>query len=96
MLVIDDDPQVQELMKRFLENQGFTIRTVTNGLQAVEIVKLLRPAVITLDVMMPGIDGWGILAALKNDAETADIPVIMVSIVDDRTKGFTLGSAPST
>ncbi|MCS6851997.1 MAG: response regulator [Gemmataceae bacterium] len=93
VMVIDDDPQVQELMQRFLEGQGFAVYPVTNGLHALEVVKEVRPAVITLDVMLPGIDGWGILAALKNDAETADIPVVMVSIVDERTKGFALGAA---
>ena len=95
VLVVDDDPQVGELMKRFLDNKGFAIHTVASGPEALEVVKRLRPAAITLDVMMPGIDGWGVLAALKNDAETADIPVIIVSIVENRVKGFRL-VLPST
>ena len=93
VLVVDDDPQVGELMKRFLENEGFAIHTALSGTQALEMVKRLRPAVITLDIMMPGIDGWGVLAALKNDADTAEIPVIIVSIVENRVKGFRLGAS---
>jgi CheY-like chemotaxis protein len=79
-------------MKRFLEKEGFTIAVALNGIQALEIVKTLRPAAIVLDVLMPGIDGWGVLAALKNDADIADIPVIILSIVEDRNRGFLLGA----
>jgi|GEM_PF-3705920 len=92
VLVIDDDPEVGELMKRFLEKQGFVIHVALTGGQALDKVKTLRPAIVTLDVLMPEVDGWGVLAALKNDAEIADIPVIIVSIVDDRSKGFMLGA----
>ncbi len=92
VLVVDDDPQVGELMRRFLEKEGFDIHVALSGVQALEAVKALRPDVITLDVLMPGIDGWSVLAALKNDHEVADIPVIILSIVDDRSKGFMLGT----
>jgi signal transduction histidine kinase/DNA-binding response OmpR family regulator len=92
VLVIDDDPQVGELMKRFLEKEGFAIKVAFNGAQALEMVKIVRPAVIVLDVLMPGIDGWGVLAALKNDLEVADIPVIILSIVEDQSRGFLLGA----
>jgi PAS domain S-box-containing protein len=92
VLAIDDDPQVGEMMRRFLEHQGFDIHVAATGIQALEMVKNLRPDVITLDVLMPGIDGWGVLAALRNDADTAAIPVIVLSIVDERSKGFLLGA----
>src|SRR4029077_3082668 len=91
VLVIDDDPQVGELMKRFLEKEGFAVHVALRGAQALDVVKTLRPDVITLDVLMPDLDGWAVLAALKNDAVIADIPVIILSIVDDRSKGFMLG-----
>jgi CheY-like chemotaxis protein len=93
VLVIDDDPQACELMRRFLENRGFHIETAAGGPQALEMVKRIRPEVITLDVVLPGIDGWGVLAALKADAETASIPIILVTILDDRTRGYALGAA---
>jgi CheY-like chemotaxis protein len=93
VLAVDDDPQVGEMMKRFLEKQGFVVHVALTGVQALEMVKPLHPDVIVLDVLLPGIDGWGVLAALKNDAETADIPVIILSIVGERGKGVLLGAA---
>lgn len=92
VLVIDDDPQVADLMKRFLEKEGFVIVVAGTGAQGLDMVKSVQPDVVTLDIFMPGIDGWGVLAALKNDAETAEIPVVIVSILDDRKRGFLLGA----
>jgi PAS domain S-box-containing protein len=92
VLVIDDDPEVRELMRRHLSEQGFTVHLAASGGEGLEMVKKLRPDAITLDVLMPGIDGWGTLAALQADAETAGIPVIMITMVDDRTRGFALGA----
>jgi signal transduction histidine kinase/DNA-binding response OmpR family regulator len=92
VLVIDDDPDVRELMRRHLEEQGFTVHLAASGAEGLEMVKRLRPDAITLDVLMPGIDGWGTLAALQVDAETAHIPVILITILDDRTRGFALGA----
>src|SRR5262249_46486236 len=92
VLVIDDDPDVRELMRRHLGEQGFTVHLASSGAEGLEMVKRLRPDAITLDVMMPGIDGWGTLAALQADAETAHIPVILVTMLDDRTRGFALGA----
>jgi signal transduction histidine kinase/CheY-like chemotaxis protein len=92
ILVIDDDPQVAELMKRFLESEGFDIHVASTGAAGLEMVRTLRPDVITLDLVMPGIDGWAVLAALKNDAEVHDIPVVIVSIQDDPSRGVVLGA----
>jgi signal transduction histidine kinase/CheY-like chemotaxis protein len=93
VLVIDDDPSVHDLMRRSLEKDGFRVEVAADGKSGLALAKQLRPAVITLDVMMPRMDGWAVLTALKGDPATADIPVIMLTIVDDKQMGFALGAA---
>jgi len=93
VLVIDDDATVQDLLRRSLNRDGFRVETAADGATGLARARELRPAMITLDVMMPGMDGWEVLAALKENPETADIPVIVVSIVDERGLGFSLGAA---
>jgi CheY-like chemotaxis protein/nitrogen-specific signal transduction histidine kinase len=93
ILVIDDDPAVQELMTRFLNREGFRVGSALGGQEGLRLARELRPAAITLDVMMPGMDGWAVLSALKTDAVTADLPVIMLTIVDDKNLGYALGAA---
>ena len=92
VLVIDDDPAVHDLMRRSLIRDGFRVESAGNGAEGLERARALRPAVITLDVMMPHMDGWAVLTALKADPATADIPVILVTIVDDKQLGFALGA----
>lgn len=93
ILIIDDDTAVHELMGRFLGREGFQVVTASNGSDGLRLAKELRPAVITLDVMMPGVDGWAVLAQLKADPTTCDIPVVMLTIVDDHGRGYALGAA---
>lgn len=93
ILVIDDDPGVQELMTRFLNREGFRVASALDGQEGLRLARELRPAAITLDVMMPGMDGWAVLSALKADAATADLPVIMLTIVDEKNLGYALGAA---
>ena len=93
VLVIDDDPMVRELMERFLVKEGFRVVQAETGERGLELAREHHPCVITLDVMMPGSDGWAVLSELKGDPATADIPVVMLTIVDDRGRGFTLGAA---
>jgi len=93
VLVIDDDPAVRDLMGRSLRKDGFEVEVAENGRTGLEMARRLKPVVITLDVMMPGLDGWAVLTALKDDPGTANIPVIMMTIVDDKNMGFTLGAA---
>jgi signal transduction histidine kinase/CheY-like chemotaxis protein/ligand-binding sensor domain-containing protein len=93
VLVIDDDPAVQDMMRRSLEKDGFRVEIAADGRTGLELAKQLKPAVITLDVMMPGLDGWSVLTALKADPATADLPVVMLSILDDKQMGFALGAA---
>lgn len=81
ILVIDDDPNIAELISDFCAGFGYSVKTLTESQKAVETVKELRPSLITLDLQMPKVDGFEILKALKNDAETRHIPVIIVSIL---------------
>jgi CheY-like chemotaxis protein len=93
VLVIDDDATVRELMQRSLGKDGYRVEVAADGRTGLEMARRLKPAVITLDVMMPSLDGWAVLTALKADPATADIPVVMLTIVDDRNMGFALGAA---
>ena len=91
VLVIDDDPSSRDLIKRSLDKNGFYVKTASSGDEGLRLAGELHPSVITLDVLMPGMDGWAVLAALKAEPELADIPVIMITIVDDKNMGFSLG-----
>ena len=82
-----------ELTTRSLGKEGYRVECATDGKQGLALAKQLRPAVITLDVMMPGLDGWAVLTALKEDPVTADIPVIMMTIIDEEHIGFSLGAS---
>ena len=93
VLVIDDDPTQRDLIQRFLSKEGFCVRTAAGGEAGLRLARHLRPVAITLDVMMPDMDGWIVLSALKADADLRDIPVIMLTMVDDPKRGFTLGAA---
>ena len=93
VLVIDDDSMVRELMERFLRKEGFAVVLASNGQQGLALAKSHQPCLITLDVMMPESDGWAVLGDLKADPATADIPVVMLTIVDDHGRGFALGAA---
>src|SRR6266403_1196383 len=93
ILVIDDDPAVRDLMSRFLGKLGFNVLTVGSGDEGLRLAKRVRPAVITLDVVMHDCDGWSVLRRLKADAELSKNPVIMVTIVDNEAMGLDLGAA---
>ncbi|WP_267425913.1 response regulator [Methylobacterium sp. GC_Met_2] len=92
VLVIDDEANQRELMTRFLERQRFAVRTAGDGRTGLEMARALRPRAILLDVMMPEMDGWSVLAALKADPELAGIPVVMVSFVADAALSASLGA----
>ena len=93
VLVIDDDPAQRELMSRFLERQGFAVRVAADGAAGLALAREIRPRAITLDVMMPQMDGWSVLGALKADADVAAIPVVMISFVNDAGLEAALGAA---
>jgi CheY-like chemotaxis protein len=93
ILVIDDDATVRELMHRLLTKEGFFVVTTDNGKDGIRLAQELHPTAITLDVMMPELDGWTVLSRLKADSQIHDIPVILVSMIDERTIGYTLGAS---
>jgi CheY-like chemotaxis protein len=93
VLVIDDDPAARDLMERLIAKEGFLVETAASGPVGLELARKLHPSVIALDVMMPGMDGWAVLVALKADPATADIPVVMTTIVDNQRVGLALGAA---
>ena len=93
VLVVDDDATARELIADQLRAEGFSIATAAGGLEGLRRAKELRPIAITLDVMMPDLDGWSVLAALRQDAELAEIPVIMVTILDEPRRAVALGAA---
>ncbi len=92
VLVVDDDASARELLERTLSGAGLRVATARTGEEALERARRLRPAAITLDVLMPGMDGWEVLRELQADAETREIPVVMVTMTSDRTLGFSLGA----
>ena len=93
ILVVDDDGTVRELVERHLERAGFAVVTARGGQEGLRLVRELRPAAVTLDIMMPDLDGWTVLAAIKGDPELAGTPVVLMSIVDQKNRGYALGAA---
>ena len=93
VLVIDDDPATRQLLVRMLVKEEFRVLEACGGEEGLALAQAEHPDVITLDVLMPGLDGWGVLAVLKNDPALAAIPVVMLTITDERDLGFSLGAA---
>ncbi len=93
VLVIEDDPGARDLLTRFLTKEGYRVETAAGGEAGLRLARELHPDIITLDVMMPDMDGWAVLSDLKADPELADIPVVMLTIVDNKNLGYALGAA---
>ncbi len=93
ILVVDDDATARDLVVRHLERAGFAAVAARGGQEGLRLVRELRPAAVTLDIMMPDLDGWTVLAAIKGDPALASIPVVLVSIVDQKNRGYALGAA---
>ena len=93
VLVIDDDPTVHDLLKRLLQRQGFQVEGVQRGREGLKVARQIKPDVIILDVMMPEMDGWNVLSNLKSDPELSGIPVVMLSMIEDKHMGFALGAS---
>ncbi len=92
VLVVDDDPAARELLQRMLLKDGYAVVCAQSGPEALRIAAARRPAVITLDVLMPGMDGWSVLTALKASPDTSHIPVVMLTISHEQELGFSLGA----
>ena len=93
VLLIDDDKTVHELLTRKLDKLGFEVESAFSGRDGIYQAEILKPAVIILDVMMPGMDGWDVLKILNDHEELASIPVIMLTMVDDKKRGYAMGVA---
>lgn len=92
VLIVDDDPSVREILVKYLSREGFVVLEAENGKKGIELAVKESPDVIILDVMMPGTDGWTVLEHLKSNTSLVSIPVIMLTMVDDRTRGYALGA----
>jgi signal transduction histidine kinase/CheY-like chemotaxis protein len=93
VLVVDDDADTRQVLKRFLNRKGFPVECASSGEEGLRLARELHPMAIILDVMMPGMDGWAVLSTLKSEPEVRDIPVVMLTIVDDKNLGYTLGAS---
>ncbi len=91
ILVVDDDDSIRSLLQQELSDAGYLIEQATNGKEALESVRKNRPDLIILDVMMPEMNGFDVAAVLKNDPQTMDIPIIVLSIVQDKARGYRIG-----
>lgn len=92
IISVDDDAKVIDLYNRYLGPHGYKIISITDPTKALEQIRSLKPFAITLDIMMPKLDGWQVIEKLKSDPETKDIPIVICSILDNREKGYELGA----
>ena len=93
VVVIDDDRRSIDLLTVYAEAAGLRVVSAYDGRRGVELVKALQPAIVVLDILLPGLDGWQVLESLKADPATAAIPGVVVSILDERGRGLALGAA---
>jgi CheY-like chemotaxis protein len=91
ILVVDDDDSIRSLLHQELSEAGYLVEEATNGKEALECIRKSRPDLIILDVMMPEMNGFDVAAILKNDPQTMDIPIIVLSIVQDKARGYRIG-----
>ena len=92
ILVVDDDPSTRDLLSRFLTREGFVVHVAADGREGLEAARRLRPRAVLLDVTMPHLDGWSVLHAIRHDAEIAATPVVMVTVINEHSIGYSLGA----
>jgi CheY-like chemotaxis protein len=90
--VVEDDSHSAELLSVYLEGAGYRVALARDGAEGLELARRLRPRAVVLDILLPRLDGWELLARLKADPATADSPVVVVSMLDERSKGLALGA----
>ena len=93
ILLIEDDPSAVRLLREYLEPSGYTVHAASTGEAGLDLARQLRPAAVILDVLLPGADGWETLRRIKADDTLASLPVIIVTVVDEREVGLALGAA---
>ena len=92
VLVVEDDVRAAKLLNSVLSSAGFNVEHAYDGIEVMKKVRSLKPDVITLDILLPGRYGWDVLAELKKDADSANIPIVVITIVDDRKQALALGA----
>ena len=92
ILAVDDDPSVIYVLKKYLEGEGYQVVPAHNGAEAIRLAREVKPFAITLDIMIPGRDGWEVINELKGDPATEHIPIVVISILDNKSLGFSLGA----
>lgn len=92
VLVVDDDPLIHQLLRSDLEAEGFEVLRAMDGVEALKLAREKRPSVVILDIHLPKLDGWSVLSELKSSQEFAQIPVVLLSVEEDRARGFSLGA----
>jgi signal transduction histidine kinase/DNA-binding response OmpR family regulator len=92
ILIVDDDATVRDVVGRFLEREGFSVVKADGGKEGLRLARELHPAAVTVDIMMPDLDGWMVLAAIKGDPDLVDLPVVLMTIVDEKNRGYALGA----
>jgi signal transduction histidine kinase/ActR/RegA family two-component response regulator len=92
VLVIENDPKAAQLLRIYLTEAGYTVDIATDGDEGIDKIKQVTPGVVLLDVLLPTVNGWDVLSRIKADPATQNVPVIIVSIVDEKSKGIALGA----
>jgi signal transduction histidine kinase/DNA-binding response OmpR family regulator len=92
ILVVDDDRRSADLLRVYLEDAGYAVSIARDGVEGLELARRLRPAAVILDILLPRLNGWDLLAQLKSDPATSEIPVVIVSMTDEQGAGFALGA----
>jgi len=92
IVIVDDDRASLDLLSAYLDGSPTRVRRAWNGVEALELIRTVLPAAVVLDIKLPRLDGWQVLAELKADSATAAIPVVIASVVDDRPRGLALGA----
>ena len=93
ILVIEDDQAMADMLERILSKEGYDVMVANSGTEGLEMMRCIRPSVVTLDVMLPEVSGWTVLSEMKNDPVLSDIPVLMLTVTEDPALGFALGAA---